>query len=228
MISIITPTFNEAKNIGELARRVHSALRKDYELIVVDDNSPDRTWEVAKELDKKYHVRVIRRLQGRGLSSAVIEGFGAAKGDIMGVIDADLSHPPELIPKLVSKIKEGKTDFVVASRMVKGGGDEGNHGFKKVISVAAGLLSRPLTEVSDPMSGYFFFKGKCLENARLNPVGYKICLELLVKCRHNKVIEIPYIFMNRSAGESKLSMRENINYLRHLWRLYLFKLGISE
>ncbi|MFH1257084.1 MAG: polyprenol monophosphomannose synthase [Candidatus Diapherotrites archaeon] len=228
MVSVVVPTFNEAKNLPVLVERISAALKgKKFEIIVVDDNSPDGTGAVADRLAKKFPVIAVHRKQKVDLSSAVIEGFSSAKGDVIGVMDADLSHPPEVIAKLLAPIESGQTDFVVASRLVKGGGAEEWPFHRKLISFFASLLALPLTSVRDPMSGFFFFNKKILEGVELKPCGYKICLELLVKTRHKKVVEVPYIFLNRSFGESKLTAKEHVNYLKHVLRLYAFKLGLK-
>ena len=122
MISIIVPTYNEAENLKQLIERIDNVLgKRKYEVIVVDDDSSDKTWAVAELLKKRYPVNVIRRKKKRDLSKSVIDGFKLAKGDIMGVMDADLSHSPEDIPKLLDAIEKEDYDFVVGSRLVKGG-----------------------------------------------------------------------------------------------------------
>jgi dolichol-phosphate mannosyltransferase len=220
MISIIVPTFNESKNLPLLVERIAKALGKErYELIVVDDNSPDGTFGIAEALARKYPVRAILRKTERGLSSAVLRGFNEAKGEIIGVIDADLQHPPEKIPKLIAEIRRG-TDIAIGSRLVKGGGVELWPWYRKTVSLGARLIALPLTKVRDTMSGFFFMRREVIRGIRLNPIGYKILLEVLVKGRYKRVKEVPYIFMNRSLGTSKLSTRVYMHYLQHLARLY--------
>jgi len=227
MISVVVPTFNEGKNIPILVERIAKALKKErYEIIVVDDNSPDGTYRIALSLKKKYPVKAILRKIEKGLSSAVLRGFEEAKGEILGVIDADLQHPPEKIPELIAEVRRG-AELVIGSRLVKGGGVELWPWYRKAVSLGARVIALPLTRVKDTMSGFFFMKRKVIEGVRLNPIGYKILLEILVKGRYKIVREIPYIFMNRSFGTSKLSTRVYIHYLRHLARLYRYKfLGI--
>ncbi|MFC1690548.1 polyprenol monophosphomannose synthase [Nanoarchaeota archaeon] len=224
MISIIIPTYNEAENIKKIVPLIYKHMKKDYEIVIVDDNSPDKTWQIAQKMPKKYKIRVIRRTKERGLATAVIRGFKEAKGNIIGVIDADLSHPPKMIPKLVAAIKDGNC-VAVGSRHVKGGGCENWPVHRKMISKGATLMARPLTRVKDPMSGFFFFKKDILKGVTLKPKGYKILLEILVKGRYskNKVKEIPFIFKDRELGKSKLGFNVYIDYLKHLGSLFKYK-----
>jgi len=212
------PTYNESGNLRTLVERI--SLVTDSEIIVVDDASPDGTGKLADELAKTHPMKVIHRSGKLGLASAIIEGFNAASGDIVGVIDADLSHPPELIPKLIEPIMKGEADIVLASRYVQGGGEENWPYWRKVTSRGAVLLARGLTPVNDSMSGYFFMRKSVIDGVKLDAVGFKICLEVLVKGRYGKVAEVPYTFNNRKAGKSKLNVLEYTNYLRHLFKLY--------
>lgn len=224
MISIIIPTYNEADNIPLLLDKIAKNMKNiEYEMIVVDDNSPDKTWLVAEKLKIKYPLKVLRRINKRGLSSAVLDGFRIAKGDILGVIDADLSHPPDKIPKLIKAIREGY-DFVIGSRLVKGGKVEKWPFHRRFISWFARLLARPLTPVKDIMSGFFFIKKSVIKNRKFKPKGYKIALELLVKGKYDKVKEIPITFRNREGGQSKLSIKVQLEYLSQLSGLYIYKL----
>ncbi len=223
-LSIVTPTYNEAKNIDKLVKRVHAAMGdRPYELVVVDDNSPDKTWELVEKLSQKYPVRVLRRIGKKGLASAVMDGFDIAKGNLICVIDADLSHPPELLPKMLDAQDKMNADIVVGSRMVKGGGVEGWPNSRKLTSRVASMLALPLTRIKDPMSGYYMFKKDILKGAKLVPRGYKILLEMLVKCRFKKAVEVPFIFRDRTAGTSKLNLKTNLQYLRQLMNLYKHK-----
>ncbi|MCO6040468.1 glycosyltransferase [Thermococcus alcaliphilus] len=223
MISIIVPTYNERENLEELFERIAKALEgKEFEIIIVDDDSPDRTWEKAKELAKKYPVKVIRRTDERGLSSAVIRGFEEARGEIFVVMDADLQHPPEVIPELIKAIESG-ADIAIASRYVRGGKVENWYWWRKLISKGAIMIGRvalpKIRGIRDPVSGFFALKREVVEGVELNPVGFKILLEILIKGRYSKVVEIPFTFGLRSSGESKLSNKQILNYLRHLYRL---------
>ena len=222
-ISLVVPTYNEAKNVTELAKRIYKAY-PDTELIFVDDNSPDGTADIIKKsLMPKYNIKLIKRAGKLGLSSAVVEGFKKAKNDIIGVIDADLSHPPEKIPELVRAIKNG-ADIAVGSRYIKSGGVEVWPWYRKVISIGATMLARPLTKVRDPMSGFFLIRKEVIKGAKLNSKGYKILLEILVKGKYRKTIEVPYMFMNRLYGTSKLGMKEYVNYLKDLGKQYHHKI----
>lgn len=224
MLSIIIPTLNESKNIKILARRIKKAMNNhkiDYELIVVDDNSSDKTFEVAKKLEKKYNIKAFKRIKDKGLSSAVVFGFSKARGDIICVIDADLSHPPELIPRMLKEIK--KNDIVVASRLIKGGKVEDWPMHRKLMSKFATSLANPLSSVNDKMSGFFMIKKKVIKNIHFVPRGYKILLEILVKGNYENVKEIPYTFKNRKVGTSKLTIKTNLEYLVQLLHLYRVK-----
>lgn len=227
-VSIVVPTFHEAKNVPELLRRIDSALREDgltYEVILVDDNSRDGIESVCSDLSSQFPVRLIVRTSERGLSSAVVTGLKAAIGNTFVVMDADLSHPPESISELVAALANPANDFVIGSRYVKGGSTEEGWGlFRYLNSRLATMLAMPLTSVHDPMAGFFALRRETFEAAdQINAIGYKIGLELLVKCNCRGVMEVPIRFANRKHGESKLSFREQINYLRHLRRLYAYR-----
>ncbi|ASJ01706.1 dolichol monophosphate mannose synthase [Thermococcus gorgonarius] len=226
-VSIIIPTYNERDNLEELFERISNAMEKagyDYEIIVVDDDSPDRTWEYAEELGKTrgYPVKVIRRTKEKGLSSAVIRGFKEAEGDVFVVMDADLQHPPEKIPELVREIEKG-ADIAIASRYVPGGGVENWYWYRKLISKGAIMIGRvalpKIRHVKDPVSGFFALRREVVEKADLNPIGFKILMEILIKGTYKKVVEVPFRFGLRKAGESKLGGKTMINYLKHVYRL---------
>lgn len=226
-VSVIIPTYFEADNLSELVRRVSDALVPNYsfEIIVVDDNSTDNTSHICQQLALDYPLRLITRFDERGLSSAVVRGMNESEARYLVCMDADLSHPPESLVQLVNPVANGTSQFVVGSRYVTGGStEEGWGAFRWLNSKVASLMARPLTGLHDPMSGFFCLPKPLFERAEdLRPVGYKICLELLVKCRVSNVTEIPIRFAVRYHGESKLSLKEQFNYLRHLWRLYVFK-----
>jgi dolichol-phosphate mannosyltransferase len=225
-ISVIVPTYNERENIAVLIPRIFSSLENNAmrgEVIVVDDGSPDGTADTADDLGKKYDVKVLRRPRKEGLSSAVIAGFEKAEGDVIGVIDADISHPPEEIPRMARPIMDGSTDITVASRYIAGGGVENWPLKRRIISNGARALARPITGLKDPLSGFFFFRKSVIEGKNLNPAGYKIGLEVIVKSGSNRVAEIPYIFHDRKFGSSKLGMKQHFEYLMHLARLYWHK-----
>ncbi len=221
-LTVVVPTFNERENLPALADTLFPALGMAGirgELLVVDDDSPDGTAEAALALAGRLPVRVLVRRGRTGLSSAVLEGVRAAAAPVVCVMDADLSHPPEAVPLLYFEVVTG-ADIAVGSRLVGGGGVEGWPLGRRLISKGATLLARPLTPVSDPMSGFFCFRRSLLVGARLEPEGYKILLEILARCDIARAVEVPYTFRDRRAGKSKLSGRVMRQYLSHLLRLY--------
>jgi dolichol-phosphate mannosyltransferase len=236
-LSLVIPTYNESKNIRELVARLtqilDGPLAGAYELIVVDDDSKDRTWEAALGLVREYpSLRVIRRVGERGLSTAVIRGWQVARGDVLAVIDADLQHPPEVVAGLYEEISRG-ADLAVASRNVDGGGVSNWAIHRRALSRGAQLLGlmilpRVVGHVSDPMSGYFMFRRASIAGVELNPVGYKILIEVLGRGRMNRVAEVGYVFRERAHGESKVTARVYVEYLRHLLRLRLATLPIAR
>lgn len=223
---MIVPTYNEKDNLEELVRRTNSACASagiEVEMVIVDDNSPDGTGKRADELGSDFRVKVVHRAGKLGLSTAVMEGFDAASGDILVVMDADLSHPPEKVPEMVSKITSGGAEMVVGSRYVKGGHVENWPVHRRLISKTATLLAKGLTKVKDPMSGFFAFKRSVIDGVVLNPVGYKIGLEILVKGKYMKVEEVPITFADRKAGKSKLGAGVTLKYINHCLLLYEHK-----
>lgn len=224
MISIILPTYNERENIKKIVNEIFSIVKNNLEVIIVDDNSPDGTGVIAEELAKKYNIKVIHRPKRLGLSPAVIEGFKVAKGSIIGVMDADLSHPSDLIPQMISLLKNDAADIIVGSRYSMGGSVETWSSSRKFISKGATFLAKCLVDVQDPMSGFFFMKKAIIKNVSLNSKGYKILLEILVKGDYQKVIELPYTFRGRDIGKSKLNTKEYLKYLNDWVRLLYYKL----
>jgi len=225
MISVILPTYNEAQNIERIIPAIAKVFRDESiegEVIVVDDNSPDGTASIASNFASSYPVRVRVRKIGRGLSRAVIEGFGLARGEICVVMDADLSHPVEKIPDMVRPILEGKCDATVGSRYVVGGGAQNWPLARKIVSKGAGLLAKGVTVLSDPTSGFMAVRRTLLDGVTLDPLGWKIVLEVVVKTK-SRVMEIPIVFADRVEGESKLGLTAQIDYLRHLGRLYAYR-----
>jgi dolichol-phosphate mannosyltransferase len=227
-LSLIVPTYNERPSIVPLLHRATAVLEKglvEFEIIVVDDDSPDGTWQAAEEVAKDNpHVRVIRRRNERDLATAVTAGWGAAKGDLLGVIDGDLQHPPEVLPPLLKLIVDSRADIAIASRNVEGGGVSEWRPLRKVIawvarSVARLVLPRLVSSVRDPMSGYFIMQRSVIESVALRPLGYKILLEVLVRGRYRTIKEIPYVFEERKTGKSKLGPQQCLHLLIHLWRL---------
>jgi len=224
-VSIILPTYNEADNIKDIIPKISETLENENikgEVIVVDDDSPDGTADIARNLGDKYNVRTHVRKNKRGLATAVMKGFELAKGDICLVMDADLSHPVTKIPEMIKPIIDGECDAVVGSRYVAGGSSQNWQFIRKILSKGAGLFARGLTRLSDPTSGFIAFRKDMLDRVKLNPVGWKIVLEFLVKtnCRFK---ELPIMFNERSKGKSKLNFKVQIDYIHHLWKLYCFK-----
>lgn len=232
-VAVIVPTYREAANLPLLAPRVDAAMQAaglSYELIVVDDNSPDETPAVCQRLAECYPLRLEVRKTERGLSSAVVHGLRLADARVLLVMDADLSHPPEKIPELMAALDEPGVDFVIGSRYVAGGKtDEKWSWFRRLNSQAATLLARPFTTAADPMAGFFALRRETFEAAeKLSPIGYKIGLELLVKCGCREIREVPIDFADRIHGESKLSLKEQVNYLRHIGRLFDFRYPMTS
>lgn len=225
--SLVIPTYNESKNLSELLNRLSSSVSRDYEVIIVDDNSPDRTWRVAQKLSSIYPLKVIRRKNGKDLSSAVTKGMEKAENEIVAVMDADLQHPPEMVPELVDRVNEG-VGIAVGSRFVEGGGVVANFGIiRKVISSFASVLARLFLKearpIKDIQSGFFALRKKVIRGVDINPVGYKILLEILIKGHYHSFAEVGYKFGERRNGNSKLGVSEIIDYLRHLVRLVTWK-----
>ena len=222
-VSIIVPSYNERDNVRPLLTRIAAALTGyDYEVIIVDDNSQDGTIDVVKSLTGEFPVRLLVRTQERGLSTAVIHGIRNAAGPIIGVMDADLQHPPEKLPELINAIESG-ADMVFGSRYVPGGGVTQWSLLRRIISRGASLIAHLLLpsarRVKDPMSGFFMFRRDRMDPDVLKPTGYKIALEILLLGRFEHVVEVPFIFDDRSAGASKLKASTQIEYLRHVLSL---------
>ncbi len=223
-ISIIVPTYNERENVINLVERIDSVLSRitAYEIVIVDDNSPDGTADIAKSVSQKYPVQVVVRRNARGLATAVLQGFKQAKSPVLAVIDADLQHPPETLPLLLKEISDG-SDIAIASRYIPGGGIADWGIGRKLSSRIATLLVKailPATRgIADPLSGFFAVNRKTIEEVELNPSGYKILLEILVISRHDKITEIPFIFSEREKGETKYNFKEIRDYVKHIFSL---------
>jgi len=223
-VSLVLPTYNERECVELLHDRIDAALHPyRHEVIVVDDSSPDGTAEVARRLGESRLYRVVSRPRRLGLSSAVLDGFQAATGRIVAVMDADGSHPPERLPDLIEPIRTGQAEFALGSRRVRGGSDKGLATVRWMTSWVATLPARPLAHVHDPMSGFFAVRRDVLERARLTPTGFKVGLEILAKCHPSPVVEVPFRFGERLAGESKLGPAVIASYGRHLMRLYRWR-----
>lgn len=222
-VSVIIPTYRERDNIGPLMERLHQALsRYDYEVVFVDDDSGDGTAELVSVLAEKYPVKIVVRRNQRGLATAVVAGLEHVAGQAVVVMDADLQHPPEVIPDLVHALDSG-ADIAIASRYIPGGGCQGWGLSRKIVSRGAIVLAHlflPVTRrIKDPLSGFFAFKRPVVARAKLKPTGYKIILEILIMGESERVTEVPFVFRARSRGESKLSPRQQVDYLRHVYSL---------
>ena len=225
MISVILPTYNEAENIRVIVPALSKVFEEENlegEVIIVDDNSPDGTAEVAEGMMGRYPLRVHVRTKDRGLSRAVIKGFELAEGEICVVMDADMSHPVEKLPAMVRPIREERCDVTVGSRYIPGGGCETWPLFRRIISKGAGFLARGVTPLTDPTSGFMALRKGILTGAALDPTGWKIVLEVSVKTGA-RIREVPIVFKDRMEGESKLGFKAQIDYIRHLWSLYCYK-----
>jgi len=227
-LSVVIPTFREVRNLEAVARSIDVALRDRrwaYEVIFVDDDSQDGSEALAAQLADNLPVRMIVRHGEKGLSTAVLRGIREARGEFVVVMDADLSHPAERIPDMLALLEHNKKDFVVGSRYVAGGSlDPSWTWFRLLNSKVATWLALPLARIRDPMSGFFAFRRADMpETHLLSPIGYKIGLELLVKGNFKKPGEVPIHFADRVHGESKLTWKEQVRYLRHLRRLYQFR-----
>jgi dolichol-phosphate mannosyltransferase len=220
MISIVIPTYNEKENIEDTIRDISNSLKgSDVEIIVVDDDSPDKTWEFCESLRDKYPVRVIRRVDKRGLSSAVIDGWAEAQGDIVGVMDADGSHDSRILPVMVEELISGKCDLAIGSRYIPGGATEGWPCHRQFVSKVAIQFARPITGIKDATSGFALFRKEILDEVILDPVGWKIVLEVAIKGKYKNYKEFPITFRDRLKGKSKLGKNAILNYLEHLGKL---------
>ena len=230
-VSVIIPTFNESQNICNVLKSIKEHLPKiNLEAIVVDDNSPDGTGKIVEDYVKSmkniagYSISVIHRKAKEGLSSAIIDGLKKSKGETVVVMDSDLSHPPQILPKMLDTLKQTQCDIVVASRYVKGGAIHGWPFKRKLMSKIATKIAKKGLGVTanDPMSGFFAFRRKVTEGLKFDAIGYKILLELLVKTKGAKVEEIPYTFTDRKFGSSKLDSSTIFDYCKSVWKLYRY------
>ena len=222
-VSVVSPTYNEAGGIEKLIAGVTNVFASAGirgEVVIVDDNSPDGTGKLVDSLAAKYPVRCVHRAGKLGLSSAVIDGWATCASPIIGVMDADFSHDPSIIPALVGSIERGECELAIGSRYVKGGGITNWPWRRRITSSVAISLARPLTPVKDITSGYFFCKRSVIEGVALDPIGFKIGLEVIVKGKYEKAKEVPYVFTDRTHGSSKLNSGEIFNYLKQLRKIY--------
>jgi dolichol-phosphate mannosyltransferase len=224
LLSIIIPTFNERQNVPVMIERIDQTLLGSvpYEILFVDDSTDDTPCVLAEMARKNPRVRFFHRMGERGLATAVMRGFAEARGEVLAVMDADLQHPPELLPQMFQAIEQGY-DLVIPSRFVPGGDDGGLSPMRKLVSFGARMIGRTcLTKVrpcTDPTGGFFMLRRTVIENVELHPLGWKILMEILVRGRYKQMVEIPYRFQRRLGDRSKMSLREQIQYIRHVGRL---------
>jgi len=224
-LSIVIPTYNERDRLAELVDALYSAAGGTFalEVVIVDDNSPDGTGQIADDLAARYPVKVIHRSGKLGLGTAVVAGFGVASAEIVGVMDADFSHPPALVPKMYAGFVATNADVLVASRYIPGGSTPDWPFKRRLLSRVACLLARPLSPIRDAASGFFLIRRKIARSVDIKAGGFKICLELVVRGWPTRLVELPYRFDDREAGESKMSTREAAGYLVQLKDLYLLR-----
>jgi dolichol-phosphate mannosyltransferase len=225
-LTVIIPTFNEEENIAAIIEAVNGVFSESGihgEVLVVDDSSKDRTIPIVQGIaDRRENVRLIVRKEDHGLSQSVVEGFGAAHSEILQVIDADFSHPPELIPRFYEAVRDG-ADIAIGSRYMKGGDIEQWPLKRRIISLGATAFGRMLfPEVTDPVSGFFAVRREVVAGAPLAPRGYKILMEVLGRGRWRSFVEIPFVFKDREEGESKLRLDTMVDYLRQCAGIILF------
>lgn len=228
MITVVLPTYNEEENIEEVIDRIYSSVEEQIEVIVVDDDSPDGTWELVESLSDNYgNLHVIRRTEDKGLAKSVVRGFEEAEGEKIIVMDADLQHPPEKLPEIIEALDT--KDIVIGSRKVEGGEVEDWPWHRKLVSLGAETVARfflrEVKNVKDILSGFFGVRKEVVEAVQFNPIGYKILLEVLVKSNYSSVKEVPYTFKDRETGSSSLGLKQHFTYLHHVFRLFLYRLS---
>jgi dolichol-phosphate mannosyltransferase len=226
LVSIVVPTYNERERLEHFVRTLVGVLERagvNGEVVIVDDNSPDGTGQLADALAEQLPVRVVHRSGKLGLGSAVMAGFAVAKGDILGVMDADVSHPPERVPALLGALERTGADIVVGSRYVRGGGTKNWPASRAIMSRGACLAARLVTPVRDAASGFFVLRRAVVRGVEIRAAGFKICLELLVRGSVRSVVEVPYVFSDRAAGQSKMNHREALGYVVQLAQLFLWE-----
>jgi dolichol-phosphate mannosyltransferase len=223
--ALVIPTLNEAGNIEPLLNRIHAALEPlslPFEIVVVDDGSVDGTQQVVANFSASDpRVRLLVRHNQKGLAGAVIHGWKHTDANLLGVMDADLQHPPELLPSLLAAI-EGGADIAVGSRYVEQTRVQGWNLFRQAVSRVSTWVTLPFqrkVRVKDPMSGFFALRRECIEGVDLQPQGFKILLEILVRGRIRSAVEIPFQFGLRHAGKSKADVAVAFHYFSLLGKL---------
>ena len=229
-VSVVVPTYNERTRIAELVETVFDVFRSggiDGELVIVDDNSPDGTGAIVDALVSAHAPRlhVLHRAGKLGLGTAVMEGFMAAAAPVVGVMDADFSHPPSALPRLLDTMRRTGVDAVIGSRYIEGGDAQNWPVARLLLSRFACLLAAPLTPVRDATSGFFLIRREVVEGVTIHAGGFKICLELLMRSPVRSVAEVPYVFVDRTVGRSKMTLREALGYFSQLRSLYALRRG---
>jgi len=227
VVSVVLPTYNEAANLQRMVERVRAALQphcQPFEIIIVDDNSPDGTGQIADECAATSDdIRVVHRKDERGLATAILAGFRTGQGEVLAVMDADLQHPPMVIAQLVAAVQKG-ADIAVASRYARGGSMPRWSLLRKLVSRVSTLVTRlvlpgTVAGISDPLSGCFAVRRTVIEGAELNPIGFRMLLEVLGTGHYSSVDEVPYTFSERAAGTSKLGLKTALQDAFQLVRL---------
>jgi dolichol-phosphate mannosyltransferase len=253
MFSIIIPTYNESENIVRLITEIEKNVPKsDFtEIVIVDDNSPDGTGKLVDDYisqqdrkteydglanKKNYRVKIVHRIEKNGLIAAILDGVKQSCGRNVLIMDADFSHPPTTVPKMMRELKMNPNSIIIGSRFVEGGSVVGWPARRKMISLGASALARfglNVRRINDPMSGFFALPRELIEKISITTKGYKILLEILVKNKDIPAKEIPYTFTDRQSGKSKMDRNVIMNYVQAIWQLYRHgqksdKIKISE
>lgn len=223
-LTLIIPTFNERENIAPLLAQIGASLGDTaWDVLFVDDSNDGTDKLIAELTAADGRIHLLHREDNRGgLAGAVVDGLKEAHGEYLCVLDADLQHPPALIPRLLDSARQNTADVVVASRYRPGGGAGGlsgplrqaySQGLRRLTQV---VFPSRLQSVTDPLSGYFLVRRRVIEGVDLRPIGYKILLEILVRCRWQRATEVPYRFEPRRAGSSKADLSQGLRFLQHL------------
>ena len=222
-LSVVIPTYNEREGIEDTIKKITDTFQQagiNGEVIVVDDDSPDKTWKFCQSIQDGYPLQVIRRTGERGLSSAVIRGWQDARGKILGVMDADGSHDERALPAMVKALENNEIQLAVGSRYVPGGDTPGWPWIRRFISKFAVSLALPVSSLKDATAGFCLFRREVIDGVKLDPVGWKIVLEVFVKGNYRDFREFPITFRDREKGQSKLGNKAVLNYLEHLLKLW--------
>lgn len=224
--TLVLPTLNESANIRTVLDRAVAALRVsdiDWQIVVVDDNSIDATARIVQEYaNSEPRIRLIVREGRRGLAGAITDGWAQTKTDLIGVMDADLQHPPELLPALVDKIRRG-ADIVIASRYLNPDSMDGWNPVRRFLSNVGVLAGRCVEgaglKIRDPLSGFFVLRRECVTGITFQRTGFKLLLEILARAQIQSAVEIPFKFAVRNAGTSKANAMTAVDYLVLLCKL---------